>query len=105
FARQAADLVEHAQTAQRRDELLAAEEAARAEAEAANRAKDEFIAMVSHELRTPLTAMRGWTRMVRATQLDSKGTAHALDVIERHLQQQDQILTDLLDVSRIVNGT
>jgi len=104
FARQAADLVEHAQTAQRRDELLAAEEAARTEAEAANRAKDDFIAMVSHELRTPLTAMLGWTRMVRAKQLDSKGAAHALEVIERNLRQQAQILTDLLDVSRIVSG-
>jgi len=82
----------------------AAEEAARAEAETASRAKDEFIAMVSHELRTPLTAMLGWTRMLRAEQLDSKGSAHALEVIERNLRQQTQILTDLLDVSRIVSG-
>ena len=81
-----------------------AEAAARAEAEAANRAKDEFIAMVSHELRTPLTAMLGWTRMLRAGQLDPKGSAHALEVIERNLRQQTQILTDLLDVARIVTG-
>jgi signal transduction histidine kinase/ActR/RegA family two-component response regulator len=104
FARQAADLLESAEAAQRREELLAAEEAARAEAETANRAKDDFIAMVSHELRTPLTAMLGWTRMLRAGQLDAKGSAHALEVIERNLRQQTQILTDLLDVSRIVSG-
>ena len=97
FARQAADVLEHAQAARRREEL-------RAEAEAANRAKDEFIAMVSHELRTPLTAMLGWTRMLRSGQLDAKSSAHALDVIERNVRQQTQILTDLLDVSRIVSG-
>jgi signal transduction histidine kinase/ActR/RegA family two-component response regulator len=103
-ARQAADLVEHAQAGRRRDEALAAESSARAEAEAANRAKDEFIAMVSHELRTPLTAMIGWTKMLRTGQLDPKGSAHALEVIERNLRQQTQILTDLLDVARIVSG-
>jgi signal transduction histidine kinase/CheY-like chemotaxis protein len=88
----------------RREELLAAEESARAAAEAANRAKDDFIAMVSHELRTPLTAMLGWTRMLQAGKLDAKASAHALQVIERNVRQQTQILTDLLDVSRIVSG-
>jgi signal transduction histidine kinase/CheY-like chemotaxis protein len=83
---------------------LTAEQAARAEAEAASRAKDEFIAMVSHELRTPLTAMLGWTRMLRSRQLDTRSSTHALEVIERNLRQQTQILTDLLDVSRIVSG-
>jgi signal transduction histidine kinase len=104
FARQAADLVEHAQAADRRNDLLAAEALARADAEAANRAKDDFIAMVSHELRTPLTAMLGWTRMLRSGQLDGRAAAHGLEVIERNLRQQTQILTDLLDVSRIVSG-
>jgi signal transduction histidine kinase/ActR/RegA family two-component response regulator len=104
FARQAADLVEHAQAADRRNDLLAAEAVARTAAEAANQAKDEFIAMVSHELRTPLTAMLGWTRMLRSGQLDARATGHGLEVIERNLRQQTQILTDLLDVSRIVSG-
>ena len=104
FARQAADLVEHAQAADRRNDLLAAEALARADAEAANQAKDEFIAMVSHELRTPLTAMLGWTRMLRSGQLDARAAGHGLEVIERNLRQQTQILTDLLDVSRIVSG-
>jgi signal transduction histidine kinase/CheY-like chemotaxis protein len=97
FAQQAADVLDHAEAARRREAL-------RAEAEAANRAKDEFIAIVSHELRTPLTAMVGWTRMLRSGQLDAKSSAHALEVIERNLRQQTQILTDLLDVSRIVSG-
>ena len=104
FARQAADLVEHAQAIDRRNDLLAAEAQARTDAEAASRAKDEFIAMVSHELRTPLTAMLGWTRMLRSAHLDSRAAAHGLEVIERNLRQQTQILTDLLDVSRIVSG-
>ena len=104
FARQAADLVEHAQAADRRNDLLAAEAVARTAAEAANQAKDEFIAMVSHELRTPLTAMLGWTRILRGGHLDARATAHGLEVIERNIRQQTQILTDLLDVSRIVSG-
>ena len=104
FSRQAADLVEHTQAERRREELLAGEQTARAEAEAASRAKDDFIAMVSHELRTPLTAMLGWTRLLRAGRLDSTSAGHALEVIERNLRHQTQILTDLLDVSRIVSG-
>jgi signal transduction histidine kinase/ActR/RegA family two-component response regulator len=96
--------LQRSQAMQRREALLAAEEAARAAAETASRAKDDFIAMVSHELRTPLTAMLGWTRMLQSGQLDAAATAHALQVIERNLRQQTQILTDLLDVSRIVSG-
>jgi len=84
--------------------LLRREQEARGEAEAANRAKDEFIAVLSHELRTPLTAMLGWTRMLRGGQLDARASGHALEVIERNLRQQTQILTDLLDVARIISG-
>ncbi len=104
FARQAADFVEHSQARAARDELLARELAARAEAEAANRAKDEFLAMLSHELRTPLNAMLGWVRMLRAGRLDAAGTAHGLEVIERNIRHQTQIIADLLDVSRIISG-
>jgi PAS domain S-box-containing protein len=104
FARQAADFVEHSQARGARDELLARELAARADAEAANRAKDEFLAMLSHELRTPLNAMLGWVRMLRAGRLDSAGAAHGLEVIERNIRHQTQIIADLLDVSRIITG-
>jgi PAS domain S-box-containing protein len=104
FARQAADFVEHSQARAARDELLARELSARAEAEDANRAKDEFLAMLSHELRTPLNAMLGWVRMLRAGRLDPAGAAHGLEVIERNIRHQTQIIADLLDVSRIISG-
>jgi PAS domain S-box-containing protein len=104
FARQAADFVEYSEARAARDELLSRELAARAEAEAANRAKDEFLAMLSHELRTPLNAMLGWVRMLRAGRLDAAGAAHGLEVIERNIRHQTQIIADLLDVSRIISG-
>jgi CheY-like chemotaxis protein len=104
FARQAADFVEHSQAQAARDILLARELEARAEAEAANRAKDQFLAMLSHELRTPLNAMLGWVRMLRGGRLDAAATAHGLEVIERNIRQQTQIIADLLDVSRIITG-
>ena len=84
--------------------LLDAERAARAEAEAANRAKDEFLAVLSHELRTPLTAMLGWIALLRPGRLPADRTRYALDVIERNARMQAQLINDLLDVSRIVAG-
>ena len=76
----------------------------RAEAEAANRAKDEFLATLSHELRTPLNAIMGWTSLLRTNQLDKETTDQALVVIERNARTQAQLIEDLLDVSRIVAG-
>jgi PAS domain S-box-containing protein len=87
-----------------RAELLRRERAARTEAEDASRLKDEFLATVSHELRTPLNAVVGWARLLRTGQLDSEGTSHALEVIERNAGVQRQIIEDLLDVSRIITG-
>jgi signal transduction histidine kinase/ActR/RegA family two-component response regulator len=96
-------------TARRQE--LATEQAARVEAEAratreqaANRAKDDFLAVLSHELRTPLNSMLGWVRLLRAGGLDAARTAHALEVIERNVAQQARLISDLLDVSRIVIG-
>ena len=86
------------------DSLLAREREARVEAEEANRLKDEFLATLSHELRTPLTAMLGWTRMLRARQLDENTSRHALETIERNVRAQAQLIEDLLDVSRIITG-
>lgn len=80
------------------------EQAARAEAEAANHAKDEFLAMVSHELRSPLTAMLGWARLLRSGKLDQASAAHAVEVIERSARSQERLIEDLLDISRIVAG-
>jgi PAS domain S-box-containing protein len=84
--------------------LFEAERAARAEAETANRMKDQFLATLSHELRTPLTSMLGWLRMLRAGRLDDKTAARALETVERSTRAQAQLINDLLDVSRIVSG-
>jgi signal transduction histidine kinase len=79
------------------------EQAARAEAEAANRAKDEFLAMVSHELRNPLNAMTGWIKLIKMGKLDQAAFARALDTIERNARAQAQIVDDLLDITRITS--
>jgi PAS domain S-box-containing protein len=84
--------------------LLARERLARNEAEAANRSKDEFLAVLSHELRTPLTAILGWVRTLRLRPPDPAALAHGLEVIERNTRMQAQLIEDLLDVSRIVAG-
>ncbi len=97
-------LADHAAIAIRNSRLFAAERAARAEAHAANRAKDHFLATLSHELRTPLNAVLGWLRMLRNPRLDEAQKAHAVDVIERNARLQAQLINDLLDVSRIIAG-
>jgi PAS domain S-box-containing protein len=75
-----------------------------AEAEGANRAKDQFLATLSHELRTPLTAMLGWVLMLRSGRLSADEATGALASIERNTRVQAQLINDLLDVSRIVAG-
>jgi PAS domain S-box-containing protein len=77
---------------------------ARLVAEEANRAKDEFLATLSHELRTPLTPILGWTVMLRAGNLDDTSMRRGLEVIERNVRVQTQLIGDLLDVSRIITG-
>jgi PAS domain S-box-containing protein len=79
-------------------------ERARGEAETANQAKDEFLAVLSHELRTPLTSMLGWLRLLRTGQLGADRAAQALEVVERNTRTQAQLINDLLDVSRIIAG-
>jgi signal transduction histidine kinase len=71
---------------------------------AANRAKEDFLATLSHELRTPLNAMLGWTRLLRMGKLDAAGKVRALETIERNAYVQEQLIADILDVSRIVTG-
>ena len=77
---------------------------ARAEAEAANRSKDEFLAMVSHELRTPLNAISGWTSMLLSGGLDDAKTQRAYETIDRNTRAQTQLIDDLLDIGRITSG-
>ena len=87
-----------------RQRLLKLEQAARSEAEAANRIKDEFLAVLSHELRSPLNPILGWTNLLRSRKLDEATTVRALETIERNAKLQAQLIEDLLDVSRILRG-
>jgi PAS domain S-box-containing protein len=75
-----------------------------AESQAANRAKDEFLAVMSHELRTPLTAVLGWTQMLRGRKDDAAVREKGLEVIERNARSLSQLIEDVLDVSRILTG-
>ena len=75
-----------------------------AEADEANRAKDEFLAVLSHELRTPLNAVYGWARMLQSGAVSQDRVARALDVIVRQSNVQVQLIDDLLDVSRMITG-
>src|SRR5499427_7599915 len=88
----------------KRQQLLASEQDARRAAEDANRLKDEFLSTVSHELRTPLTAINGWALMLRAGRLNAAQSARALETIVRSAKAQNQLINDLLDVSRIIAG-
>jgi signal transduction histidine kinase len=87
-----------------RGQLLLRAERARAEAEAANRIKDEFLATLSHELRTPLTSLLGWSSVLREAKRDEKVLTQGLEAIDRNARVQAQLIDDLLDVSRIVSG-
>ena len=71
---------------------------------AANRAKEDFLATLSHELRTPLNAMLGWTRLLRLGKLHPDAAGRALETIERNARAQEQLIADILDMSRIVTG-
>jgi signal transduction histidine kinase/ActR/RegA family two-component response regulator len=84
--------------------LLANAHASRREAEAANRAKDMFLATLSHEMRTPLNAIVGWLSILRHEQADPRHVQEGLKVIERNTATQLQLIDDVLDVSRIVSG-
>lgn len=69
-----------------------------------NRAKDEFVATVSHELRTPLNAIIGWTDLALSGELEEQKFPEALRIIQRNARSQNQLVSDLLDVSRIISG-
>ncbi len=98
------DITTRKSTEKELEKVLVRERSARADAEKANRLKDEFLATLSHELRTPLNAVIGWSRILKAGHLDDESSAHAIDVIERNAWAQKQIIEDILDVSRVITG-
>ncbi len=98
------DIHEQKQIEEERAQILEREKAARAEAEAANRIKDEFLAVLSHELRSPLNPILGWSKLLKSRKFDEVTTFRALDTIERNAKLQIQLIDDLLDVSRILRG-
>jgi signal transduction histidine kinase len=95
--------VQHA--AEERAVLQEAAEKSRAAAEAANRMKDEFLAVLSHELRTPLNAILGWAALLRRNSLSQEQVQRAVSSIERNSRLQAQLIDDLLDVSRVISGS
>lgn len=98
------DITERKQFETTRSQILSQEQAARQEAESANRAKDEFLSNLSHELRNPLNTMLGWSQILRNRQIDETAVARALEVIERSARAQSQLIEDMLDLSRITSG-
>ncbi|MEG4321506.1 MULTISPECIES: PAS domain-containing protein [unclassified Microcoleus] len=100
----AIDITERKQVETERDMVLQLEQTARAEAERANRIKDEFLAVLSHELRSPLNPILGWSQLLQSGKLSAAKTAQALETIERNARLQSQLIEDLLDVSRILQG-
>ncbi|HEV7683637.1 MAG TPA: MASE1 domain-containing protein [Pyrinomonadaceae bacterium] len=100
----ARDITERRRVEAEREELLRREHEARAEAEVANRVKDEFLATLSHELRTPLNAIVGWAGMLRTKKLNPEETERAIEIINRNAKAQTQLIESVLDVSRIVSG-
>lgn len=98
------DITERKRAEAEREIILGREQAARAEAEEANRLKDEFLATVSHELRSPLNSIFGWVRLLQSASLNDAETRRALDTIERGARSQAQLIEDLLEVSRIITG-
>ena len=99
-----AEVAERLQTEERLRLALVGEQMARAEAETANRMKDEFLATVSHEIRTPLNAIIGWSHLLRSGSLDEATVARALETIDRNAKSQAQLIEDILDVSRMITG-
>src|SRR5437763_7478493 len=101
----ATDITERKNAQRELEKLVVAEQRLRAEAERANRAKDEFLAIVSHELRSPLNALRGWSHLLATTRpLDGALVERASKAIKRNVDHQTRLIDDLLDTSRIVSG-
>ncbi len=100
----AKDLTERIELERRREEVLEREQAARVLAERHSRTKDDFVAVLSHELRTPLTLITGWAHMLKRPGVTPDTLARGISAIERGVQAQSRIISDILDVSRLASG-
>ncbi|HEY9651641.1 MAG TPA: PAS domain-containing sensor histidine kinase, partial [Coleofasciculaceae cyanobacterium] len=98
------DTTERKTAEQEREQLLDRERTTRAEAEAANRIKDEFLTVLSHELRTPLNPILGWSKLLQSGKCNGETMTRAVDAIERNAKLQKQLIEDLLDVSQMLQG-
>jgi PAS domain S-box-containing protein len=98
------DITERKTIEEERQRLLEVERTARAQADRSGRIKDEFLATLSHELRTPLNAILGWATILASHTPDAEELRDGLETIQRNARAQTQIIEDLLDMSRIVNG-
>jgi PAS domain S-box-containing protein len=104
LAQMASVAVENARLYKAEQQARSAAEASREEAQAANRVKDDFLAVLSHELRSPLNPILGWSKLLQSRKLDETKTLQALSTIERNAKLQSELIEDLLDVSRILQG-
>jgi signal transduction histidine kinase len=92
------------QISDEKERLFLGEQAARREAEIANRQRDEFMAMISHELRTPLNSILGWARIIKNEDIDNQTHTKAIETIIKNAETQNRLIKDLLDVARIISG-
>ena len=97
-------VAQHSAQALDRARLYEATQQAKAEAETANRLKDDFVSIISHELRTPLNAMLGWTAMLRKGSLDATTASRALQSVHDNATRQARLVEELLDFSRLQSG-
>jgi PAS domain S-box-containing protein len=98
------DVTDRKEAEAERERLLAEEQRLREAAEAATRAKDEFLAVVSHEMRSPLNAVLGYARMARAKPHDAAAVVRYSEIIARHARMQQKLIEDLLDTARVISG-
>ncbi|MFG6413533.1 response regulator [Roseateles sp. DC23W] len=98
------DITDRRELQLRREQLLAAEQAARSAADHAARAKEELFAAISHELRTPLAAIIGWVNVLENPGVQPGMLQRGVQAIARNAQAQSVLVDDLLEMSRIVAG-
>lgn len=98
------DITERKQAEKDRTNLITSLQTQTEQLQKANQMKDEFLAVLSHELRSPLNAIVGWSHLLRTRKFTEDQVAQGLETIERNAKIQNQLIDDLLDISRIIRG-